>query len=57
MDDAKKVEEAKELENLPISDEQDIEANDNSVEDADDEFIEVVGDTDEVINEIEEEMK
>lgn len=57
MDDAKKVEEIKELENLPISDEQDIETNDNSAEDADDEFIEVVGDTDEVINEIEEEMK
>lgn len=44
-------------ENLPISDEIDIEDNNDAVESVEEEFIEVVGDSDEVINEIEEEVK
>lgn len=44
-------------ENLPISDEIDIEDNSDAVESVEEKFIEVVGDSDEVINEIEEEVK
>lgn len=51
------VEEEITAENLPISDEIDIEDNSDDVEAVEEEFIEVVGDSDEVINEIEEEVK
>lgn len=63
MGKSAKVKEEKETveeivgENLPISDEIDIEDNSDAVESVEEEFIEVVGDSDEVINEIEEEVK
>jgi hypothetical protein len=51
------VEEEITAENLPISDEINIEDNSDDVEAVEEEFVEVVGDSDEVINEIEEEVK
>lgn len=51
------VEEVKDTENLPISDESDLEDVNTETENADDEFVEVVGDDESVYTEKEEEVK
>lgn len=51
------VEEVKDTENLPISDESDLEDVNTETENTDDEFVEVVGDAETVYTEKEEEVK
>lgn len=51
------AEEVKDEENLPISDESDLEDVNTETENADDEFVEVVGDDETVYTEKEKEVK